>query len=186
MRRGVTLLEMLICATITAMLAGILVVYFITTMRVWRRCSSFAQAFPPAYAVVTRLNRELKNAYYIAVATDQHSITFRLPKTDTTGLAVTPLALGREISYYRSDTSGQTNKTGTILWRKELNAVTNKTTKVGLATNVQALTFTCNATQSGRVFAVYSSAVTTLGQEQRTKYTSQFAVTTAIRNPTGP
>ena len=185
-RPGITLMEVLVCAMITGIISSVLVAYFITTARVWYRCSSFMQAFPAAYAVVSRLNRELKNAYTITVPANQTSVTFDLPQTDATGVNIVPFTLGREISYYCSDSSGKTNKSGTVLWRKETNGVTGKIRLIKLASNVKALSFVCNATQSGRVFAIYSSAVTTQGQEHATKYTSNFTTALAIRNPTGP
>jgi len=154
-----------------------------TSMRVWRRCSSFSQAFPPAYTVISRLNKELKNAYYITIADDQQSILFHLPRVDAERIALAPLQVGHEITYYRSDASGDQEQSGTVLWRRDYDAVNEVTTQRALAENVSELTFSCDATYNGRVFSVYSTAVTVVGQEQATRYESNFNTTVAIRNP---
>lgn len=181
--RGLTLIELMITVTILALVMGVTISMLMTSMRVWRRCSSFSQAFPPAYAVIGRLNKELKNAYYVSVADDKHSITFRVPRIDDTGFNAVPLQEGHEISYYRSDESGDLGEAGTLLWRKDYNALTGLTKKRVLAKNVTALDFDTIATYNGRVFSVYSNAVTVIGQEQAKTEESSFQTTIAIRNP---
>lgn len=181
---GFTLIEALISTAIIGLVFGIVVAVLITSMRVWRKCSSESQAFPPAYQLVTQLNNELKNAYYISIPTNSTSITFRTPKTDANGVNIVPFVLGHEITYYRSDATGSMTATGTFLWRKDKNGVSNVTTQRNIAQNVSQLTFNCSGTLSGRVFAVYSMSVTVVGQEQATTYNSTFSSTMAIRNPT--
>jgi len=181
--RGLTLIELMVILPILALVTGVIVSMLMTSMRVWRRCNSFSQAFPPAYTVISRLNRELKNAYYIAIADDRQSITFRLPRVDENGINLVPLQVGDEITYYRSDASGDPAHSGMLLWRRDYNAVSDMTTQRILAENVSELTFSCDATWSGRVFSVYSTAVTIVGQEQATRYESNFHTTVAIRNP---
>jgi len=180
--QGFTLLELLISMTIMALVIGVTVSILMTSMRVWRRCSSFSQAFPPAYTVISRLNKELKNAYNITVAEDQQSIIFHLPRVDAERIALAPLQLGHEITYFRSDESGDDEQSGNVLWRRDYNAVSGTTTQRALAENVSELTFSCDATHNGRVFSVYSTAVTVVGQEQALQYESNFHTTVAIRN----
>lgn len=182
---GVTLLELLVSISITALIIGVVVAMSIAASRVWRRSSSFSQAFPPAYLITTRLNQELKNAYEIDVADDGLSITFRLPRTDGDGINVLPFEVGREISYYRADESGDIEHPGTFLWRREWNAVSDVTTLDAIAENVTELTFNLDASEEGRVFAVYSTAITVAGHEQSTEYNSRFESSMAVRNPTG-
>ena len=182
-RRGFTLVEMLIVVTITGLMFITITAMMIVTLRIWRRDNSFSEAFPPAYSVITRINHELKNAYYVSVANDHSTIVFRIPRTDNTGADIVPFQLLQEITYYRANTTGTMGTTGTTLWRKNFNAVTNQTTYMAVAQNVTSLTFNCDATQSGRVFAVYSTAVTVLGKEQSTQYSSSFSTAVAIRNP---
>lgn len=177
------MIELLITVTILALVMGVTISMLMTSMRVWRRCSGFSQAFPPAYAVIGRLNKELKNAYYVNVSADGESITFRVPRTDGDGFNMVPLQLGHEITYYRSDDSGDLGEAGTLLWRRDYNALTANTRQRILAENVKSLHFERKATYDGRVFSVYSNAVTVVGQEQHTETESSFETHIAIRNP---
>lgn len=180
---GFTLPEVLVSVVITGLIFGVVISILITSTRLWRRCSSMSEAFPPAYAVVNRINKELKNAYYVTVPAAKNSITFRLPRTDADGINLVPLQPGTEVTYYRSDATGLNTHTGTTLWRRATNLQTNAVRLRSLAENVEELTFNCDATQAGRVFSVYSTAVTVVGQEQATTFESRFQTTMAIRNP---
>ncbi len=181
--RGFTLPEVLVSVVITGVIFGVVIAILIAATRLWRRCSSMAEAFPPAYTVITRINKELKNAYVVSVPAAKNSITFRLPRRGTNGINLLPLQPGVEVTYYRSNRTGEMNKSGTILWRRETNLQTGAVRQRSLAENVSELTFNCDATQAGRVFAVYSTAVTLVGQEQSTTFESRFQTTMAIRNP---
>jgi hypothetical protein len=126
----------------------------------------------------------LKNAYYVSVSADHHLITFRVPRTDEDGFNAVPLQEGHEVTYYCSDTSGDQDhtSTGTVLWRQDYNALTGTTRKRILAEK-GTFYFDLMATYSGRVFSVYSNAVTVLSQEQVKPTESSFNTTIAIRNP---
>ncbi|MHB0935845.1 MAG: PilW family protein [Armatimonadota bacterium] len=181
--RGLTLIELMITVTILALVMGVTISMLMTSMRVWRRCSSFSQAFPPAYAVIGRLNKELKNAYYVNVPPEKDSITFRVPRSDEAGFNAVPLQMGHEITYYRSNDSGDQGEAGTLLWRQDYNALTGITRNRVIAENVTRLEFDCVKTYDGRVFSVYSNAVTVIGKEQHAEHESSFETHIAIRNP---
>ncbi|MHB9131393.1 MAG: hypothetical protein ACYDBB_09925 [Armatimonadota bacterium] len=184
--RGVTLIELLMVIASATLISGVIMAMYIASLRVWYRCSSQSQAFPPAYMVITRLNQELKNAYAITVPPNGKSVTFRLPKTDpnNNGCNILPFQLGREISYYCANDTAQEGNTGTVLWRKTFNADTSETSYMRIANNVTNLAFQADASTNGRVFAVYSTTVTVVGKEQKTSHESNFHSTIAIRNPT--
>lgn len=181
--RGFTLMEVLVSVTISGVIFGVVVSILIASTRIWRRCSSMAEAFPPAYTVINRINREMKNAYYVSVPASKDRITFRLPKRDQNGVNIMPLEPDIEVMYYRSDADGTLTGAGTVLWRRETDLDNDAVTLRAIAKNVEELSFQCDATQAGRVFSVYSTAVTLVGQEQSTTYESRFQTTIAIRNP---
>ena len=67
--RGVTLPELLIGVIVATLLTGVTVAILSAGMRVWRACSSLNQSFPPAYAVMNRINGDLANAGFVYVPT---------------------------------------------------------------------------------------------------------------------
>ncbi len=179
-RRGFTLVEALVVMSVMSLIGLVLSSVFFASMQVWRRCSSQSQADPPAHIAIGRITKELKDAYRVdSISTN--SITFTMPKTDGSGVNLVPLQGGRQISYYLSDSSGQVGHTGTVLWRKQLNLVNGTTTYRQVASNVQQLSFSCDAT-ANRVLNIYTVAVTVLGQEGRVQYLSSFGGQVAFRN----
>ena len=65
---GFTMIEALVSIVICALFATFLWTIFITSMNLWRKCSLEQQTFPPAYIVLDRLNKELRNACAVRLA----------------------------------------------------------------------------------------------------------------------
>ncbi|HOS43860.1 MAG TPA: hypothetical protein PK794_09240 [Armatimonadota bacterium] len=171
--------------TVFSLIIIVVVTVFITSMRVWRRTASQQQAFPPAFLIMDRLSRELKNAYAIAIGADGDSLTFRLPALDDDGVnrldASGRHIFGREIRYYLvADAADE--EAPRELWRDETVAG-GGTVSRRLAENVVDMTFEVDSS-SERVFAVYSTAITLLGQEGAQTYESRFNGAVAFRNQT--
>jgi prepilin-type N-terminal cleavage/methylation domain-containing protein len=179
-RKGFTLIETLAAMTIMALIGSVVSALFFTSMQVWRRCSSQSQADPPAHMAVSRITKELKNAYFVN-SMGASSITFTQPKTDAQGTNILPLQPGRRISYYLSDDSGQVGHAGTVLWRNYEDLVTGRTTLQHLANNVEQLGFSYDTT-STRVLKIYAMSITVLGKEGHEEYRSQFVGHVAFRN----
>jgi prepilin-type N-terminal cleavage/methylation domain-containing protein len=179
-KKGFTLVETMIAVTVMSMVMGVVSAIYFSSLQVWRRCSSQAQADPPAHLAISRLAKELKNAYVVDEH-QEHSITFTLPLTGEDGINVLPLQAGKRISYYVSDTTGVVGNTGTILWRKETNMVNGQQKLQRIADNIEDVRFEY-VTSSSRVLEVYSLSITVLGQEGRQQYHSSFSSYTAMRN----
>lgn len=212
-QRGITLVETMIAITITGLMAAVLFVVFVVSTRLWARCSAQSQAYPPACIVVSRINQELKNTIgnsvkvsnsitAVAHGTNEYdTLIFRAPLTDGDGLHGTdiiPLKAGREIRYYPVlNAASDTNHNGTLdagedwryfLYRRETNLTTNPVTILSdraIAENAQLPVFTCAATESGRVFAIYSTVITIVGAEGAKRFNSTFRSIMAVRNPAG-
>ncbi len=180
---GTTLIELLISLSIIVLISGAVFAVYLESMGFWRRVSSEEQAMPAAYQVSTRLAQELKNGFNVSVTPDGKSLTFQQPQTDGNGYDLLPLTPARAVTYYLSDATGAANTPGTVLWRSQTDLTTNAVTRMKLASNVSGLQFTTVAASYGRVFAVYTTAVTFTGQEGIVKNTSQFTTTAAIRCP---
>jgi len=180
--RGVTLPEVLIAMVIMTLIAGVVSALYFASEQVWRRCSSQAQADPPAHMAISRLTKELKNAYQVS-SMGPTSVTFLLPRVDGSGVNIVPLQTARVVSYYLSDDTGQQSHSGNVMWRKETNADTGSAKQQRIASNVQQLDFDYETTGNNRVLAIYALSITVLGQEGRQHYQSQFGSHVAFRNP---
>lgn len=191
--RGFTLPEMLTVITITSLIMVVLFAIIMTSMRVWHRVSSQQQAFPPAHLIMSRIDRELKNAYYISVINNGAAITFRLPQQEARVLdgraemvnsldVAGHLILDREITYFRSDETGDITVTGNVLWRMETRPGQDPTFQ-RIADNVIGMDFVAESSGQ-RVYAVYSSTITVLGEQGAQQFRSQFDGAIAFRNQT--
>jgi hypothetical protein len=167
---------------IMALVAGVVSALYFASLHVWRRCSSQSQADPPAHMAIARVTKELKNAYQVT-SMGNDAITFLLPRTDPSGTNLLPLQAAKEISYYLSDASGVQGQPGTILWRKEVDVVNNRTRTQRIAENVEQLAFDYDTTSENRVLAIYALSITVIGQEGHEEYQSAFGSHIAFRNP---
>jgi hypothetical protein len=147
---------------------------------VWRRCSSQAQSDPPAHFSITRISKDLKNAYAV-VDMQQSSITVMLPRTDANGINLVPFQPGKQVRYYIGDAEGDAGESGTILWREQINQVNGARRLALVAGNVEELTFSYEST-SERVLVIYAMSITVTGREGREEYRSEFGSHVAFRN----
>lgn len=67
---GFTITELLVTIIISTLIIGVLSAVFVASLRVWNRCNSQTQAFPPAYDALERINRDMRSAAYL-VTPDQ-------------------------------------------------------------------------------------------------------------------
>jgi len=180
-RRGTTLPELLIAMAIMLLIAGVVSAVYFASLRTWRRCSSQSQADPPAHMTISRLTRELKNAYQVT-SMGASSITFLLPQVDGNGVNIVPLTPAREVSYYLSDATGQPGQPGTDLWRRDVSLTSGTVKRQRIAQNVERLAFDYEATSGNRVLAIYALSITVVGTEGHQSYTSRFDTHIAFRN----
>jgi type II secretory pathway pseudopilin PulG len=178
---GTTLVELLVSLSIIVLISGAVFAVYLTSMGLWRRVSSSEQAMPAAYQVSTRLAQELKNACAVSVNPTGTRLTCSMPKIDSDGFDVLPVQAGREVTYYLADATGDDATTGAILWRKQKDLTTHAVTQMKLANNVTELQFVVAASDTGRVFAVYTTAITVVSQEGIVSATSRFTTAAAIR-----
>ncbi len=192
---GFTLPEMLMVIAITSIIVVVLFAILMTSMRVWHRVSSQQQAFPPAYLVMSRISRELKNAYHVNIVDDGATLIFRTPLQTTrtiSGETVTLNSLdingnfqvGTEVMYYRSDDTGEYGVEGNVLWREETVGEDEPVLR-RIAGNVTNMEFVEESeTGGGRVYTVYSSTVTVQGEEGAQQFQSTFDGAIGFRNQT--
>jgi prepilin-type N-terminal cleavage/methylation domain-containing protein len=191
-KSGFSLIEALIAMVVMAFILGAVGILYFTSFRVWQRCSAQSQADPPAHFAIGRITKELKNASVVNNIAD-NSLTFTLPATtrvqdpyngaEFINVNSLPLTPARQISYYLSDTTGATGRSGSILWRYEQNLISGATNLKRIADNVEELNFDYDAA-GGRMLKIYAMSVTVQGKEGRQVHRSEFGSHVAFRNGT--
>jgi prepilin-type N-terminal cleavage/methylation domain-containing protein len=177
---GFTLIEALMAMVVMVVIMGSVSTIYLTSTRVWKRCSSQAQADPPAHMTIARISKELRNAYKIDEMGNT-SIKFSLPRRDGNGINVVPLQAAEQISYYLSDETGASGATGNILWRRRIDIASGANATQRIAGNVVQLGFSYDATAT-RVLKIYAISITVVGREGRQEYRSAFGSHIAFRN----
>jgi len=174
---GFTTFEMLIVVVIVPMIAFVIWAIYLASMKLWRMTSIQEQIYPPAMAVMGRINTELRSAAAVTVTSSQVSpapaamdsvITLSIPTVDGNGYAIidpmTGFTVDHRVQYYLAlgGVNGSKN-----LWRVTLPATgtTPLAPKHLIAQNLINLTVATAATSEGRVLSLYTTTVTLSAKE---------------------
>jgi hypothetical protein len=113
---------------ITGLIVLVIAAVFAASQRVWMKVSSQSQAYPPAYAAIKRISRDLRNAAYVICPDPAKGdtrvdwiIVYRAKpdpdRTDHANLVPVEADLNEVHAYYLSDSTGKHAATGTYLWQ---------------------------------------------------------------------
>jgi prepilin-type N-terminal cleavage/methylation domain-containing protein len=180
-RQGFSLIEVLVTVTIIGIISVTIGLVVDASTRLWQNINSRTLAFPPAYAALTRISADLRNAAWVWSPTDTSTredwIVVYAPMVDTSDstrqaarVNAVPLAvkLTNVHTYYLSDSTGEHTNYGTYLWMQTFNetatgAITQTDRRI-LASNVQSISFQTNR-DTTRMYSVYSMALTVVGED---------------------
>ena len=145
-RAGVTLIELMISASVMSIILGAVLVLQLQGLRMYQDVSARDWASFDAATAVARMEEEIQGCYRVTAGYPS-SLTLANVRTEQNPVLmvevpVQPLAEGDTVRYYLSDGSGQFDQSGTCLWRavKPLGAKDHTATL--LADNVTKLSFT--------------------------------------------
>lgn len=116
-RRGFTLLELSVALWILLFATFALLTLMSWGGMVWYQSTAREQSKSVLYLAVQRMSPDIRNAYRIDPSQDRRSLTVVLPQEDGAGGYAIPLADGKRITFYLSDTTGTRSCDGNILWR---------------------------------------------------------------------
>ena len=117
-RRGTTLVEVIIGASITVMITGGLIVFSRFQQLTWLDGIASTSAQSASQLAMQRIAPDLRCARRVLTAQSSSTrLTLQLPLYAANGSLVLPLTDGNTVSYYLSDKTGSTTATGGILWR---------------------------------------------------------------------
>lgn len=126
--RGISLVELLLAAVITAVILVPILGIFGSVGRQWSGHVSKSEAVQQANLAADVITNETKDAMAFSAAGDgpTRPNVFTMPQTDSSGNIVTSLVNGvltlfqpgTKVRYYLSDNTGSITATGTVLWRE--------------------------------------------------------------------
>jgi hypothetical protein len=117
-RRGITLIEVLMGATISMLLVGTLAGFSRFQGTVWLDGMANTTTQAQAESAIGRLAPTIRTARKVVMELSTSTrLTLLTPVYNADGSYVIPLEDGSIISYYLSDTTGDVARTGNILWR---------------------------------------------------------------------
>ncbi|MBM3459755.1 MAG: hypothetical protein FJX77_14635 [Armatimonadetes bacterium] len=185
-RRGITLAEVMMGATISFTAIALLIGLGRFNQFAWQDGLSNTTAQLSVEMALSRIVQQIREARSVVTASSGAGrITLQMPGYDGSGMLVTPLTNGQIISYYLSDSGGSTASSGNILWRSVNNVSDSawslkgdNTGRVKLATG--GLTFTyypsLDAAGGPESVVVSITATSTYGTKTNTINCSQEVV----------
>lgn len=123
--RGVSLIEVTVVMWIMLICSLLLFALMNFGSMVWYSSNGEEDSKTALYFAIEKMAPEIRNALRVDPSSGTTKLTVVLPKSDGLGGYVVPLVDGDSISFYLSDSTGNTAHTGTILWRS-LNGVPDK------------------------------------------------------------
>ncbi len=182
-RRGMTLGEVMVAATITLLVLGLLGGFARFNQFAWQDGMSNTGAQLATEMALNRMAQTIREARSVVAGSSSSTrVTLQMPSYNTDGSLVVPLTNGQQISYYLSNTTGSVSSPGNILWRSVNGTAdsgwsrTNSTTgRVILASGGLALTYSPSLGAAGGPESVIVSltASRTFGSKTNTITTSQ-------------
>ena len=115
-RRGTTLIELLMTASIMIFVAYTGVALLRNTFQSWNKTTTEAQAKEAISRTIRKIEPTMRAALHIDESSTDRVLTLVMPKTSN-GEIVVPLEGGDLISFYLSDMDGKEPGKGSVLWR---------------------------------------------------------------------
>jgi hypothetical protein len=116
-RRGVTLVEGLAAVGVMVLVLGSLTGLSRLSRLIWGNTFGRYGTQTSAQVALGRIEPLVREARYVVVGSSTASrLTIQMPKYQNNSL-VLPLENGVEYSFYLSDSTGRTDRTGNVLWR---------------------------------------------------------------------
>jgi hypothetical protein len=117
-RRGITLVETIVTAAIFVLGAVAMANLGRLGTRSYARADARATVKQVLGRALLRMAPTIRGAFRVDVANSSSTrLALVMPLTDSSGNTIVPLADGRTIAFYLSDTTGAVGAPGTILWR---------------------------------------------------------------------
>ncbi len=181
-RRGTTLVEVIISASLLVVIIGALTVFSRYQSISWENTRSSASNQAQAQRALQQMAPEIRMARKVVVEQSSSTrLTIRLPLLDSAGSIVTPLQDGQLVSYYLSNATGSVGASGNILWRSVNGtpdatwSLRGSTGRITLATG--GLTFSYVSASDPESVQISVSTITSNYAVTKTTHTSADEVT---------
>ena len=123
--RGITLIELMVAASLTAVIITAVCSVYFYAMRLWQRGQAANLAYTTAVTGIERMEKEVENACAIAYTMSYNEVFIRLPRDQDSAGEYVPVEINNTFGYmtgdsmvfYLSDESGNRGTPGNILWR---------------------------------------------------------------------
>lgn len=115
-RRGTTLVELLMTASIMTFVAYTGVALLRNTFQSWTKTTTENQAKEAISRTIRKIEPSMRAALHVDESSTDRVLTLVMPKTSN-GEIVVPLEGGDSVSFYLSDMDGTEAGRGSILWR---------------------------------------------------------------------
>lgn len=177
-RRGVSLPEVLISASISTALVSGLIAFSRFQQLTWLDGVASTSSQSAAQMAMQRITPDIRCARQVVSGLSNTSrLTLQMPLFAANGSLVVPLLDGDVVSYYLSDSTGSTQATGGILWRSVNGVPDAKWALQGKAGRISlgagGLGFTYLPAVDPRSITVRVNATATAGSRSRTLAASQ-------------
>jgi Tfp pilus assembly protein PilW len=117
-RRGISLFEVVLASTIGSFVVAILATFSILEGRSWHKTNAVSLTQQNTQLALQLMSPTIRAAHSVVTSqTTSSMLVLRMPAYDASGNLIVPIQDGNTTSFYLSDTSGSTSKSGTILWR---------------------------------------------------------------------
>ena len=117
-RRGISLFEVVLASTIGSFVIAILAAFSILEGRSWHKTNAVSLTQQNTQLALQLMSPTIRAARSVVTSqTTGSMLVLRMPAYDTSGNLIVPIQDGNTTSFYLSDTSGSTSKSGSILWR---------------------------------------------------------------------
>lgn len=160
--RGITLIELMISATILSLVLAAVLVLQLQGLRMYQDVATTDWATFKAATAVSRMEEDIQGCFRV-VGRYNNRITISRPKaawdaTQSTFLPVQPLQAGDLVRYYLSDATGALGRSGSFLWCaiKPVGANDFVLQRPALAEGIRRLEFTYTMAPAPRQASVAS------------------------------
>ena len=116
-RRGVSLVEVMIAATISLWMFSLLMSVTRFQAIVFQNGMTDSTSQVNGQLALNRIASTLRTARSVLPTSTSTRIDLQLPAYDGSGNLLVPVTDGQRISFYLSNSTGRTDQTGSILWR---------------------------------------------------------------------
>ena len=119
-RRGITLVETVLATGVTLMVFATLSFFSTFQAKSWQEAAAVVRSQRMGQSTLERLAPSIRAARGVVVASSSATkLTLQMPLYDGSGNLAVPVSNGDLLSFYLSDSTGNPNNTGGILWRSK-------------------------------------------------------------------